>query len=292
MACPDLAPPVGVWLGATTSAAERDDGPVRRRIRGRVVNGGEQIRPDGDEPRLLVGGSEADDARVPRSGRREASALDGPDLDERVARIVHELRSPLAATLQAVELLARTPEQPPDPELLAIARRQLQSGLTRVERLLLVLSGGGDPTEAAPRPHELRALVDGILATRPAPVDGPRIEVDVDPALRVTVDHTAFEHVLDNLLANAVRHAPPGSTVRVGASSQPTEVWLEVADGGPGIDPEVVSTVFEPFVRGRNGGAGLGLAIVRQLTEAQGGRVWIDQSTTAGTRVVVALPPA
>jgi two-component system, OmpR family, sensor kinase len=223
-------------------------------------------------------------------GEESTTLLDSPDQGEQVARIVHELRSPLAATLQAIDLLERTPDLPPDPTLLGIARRQLTSGLRRVEQLLLLLSGEGDHAPAAPEPHRLYPLVTETVASRPHPDDGTTVAVEVDPELVVNVDRFAFEQILDNLLTNALRHAPPDSVVRIGSEPRPGEVWLDVTDRGPGIDPAVAATVFEPFVRGTGGGAGLGLAIVRQLAESQGGRVWIEEGLARGTRVVVALP--
>jgi two-component system, OmpR family, sensor kinase len=225
-------------------------------------------------------------------GGRPTRVLEDPDQADQVARIVHELRSPLAATLQAVELMARTPDAPPDPDMLAIARRQLTSGLRRVEQLLVLLSGEGHHALDDPEPHHLRQLVDEILAARPAPEEQAALDVDIDPRLMVAVDRVAFEHVLDNLVANAVRHAPAGTPVEVTATGRDDEVWLEVSDGGPGIDPDVAPRVFEPFVRGPGGGAGLGLAIVRQLVDAQRGRVWIEANAPRGTRVVIALPRA
>jgi signal transduction histidine kinase len=118
------------------------------------------------------------------------------------------------------------------------------------------------------------------------------VEVEVDPDLEVVVDRAAFEHVVDNLVSNAVRHAPAGSSVQVRAEPRGSEVWMEVADEGPGIAPELRDEVFEPFVRGQQGGAGLGLTIVRSFVEAHGGRVWIEEGRPRGTRVLVALPSA
>lgn len=253
-----------------------------------------------DEPRLLgdpgpaAPHETADAAETPMQttlpGEEPTTLLGDPDQGEQVARIVHELRSPLAATLQAIDLLAHTPDLPPDPTLLGIARRQLTSGLRRVEQLLVLLRGEGDHGPAAPEPHQLHRLVTEAVASRPDPEEGTTLEVEVDPELVVAVDRFAFEQILDNLLTNALRHAPAGSVVRIGSEPHPDEVWLDVTDHGPGIDPAVIATVFEPFVRGTGGGAGLGLAIVRQLVESQRGRVWIEESRTRGTRVVVALP--
>ena len=108
-------------------------------------------------------------------------------------------------------------------------------------------------------------------------------------------DEDRLTQTLLNLVVNARTHTPPGTPVRVRAEADPTHVRLVVEDDGPGIEPAVLPRVFEPFVTTRPGGArrtsGLGLAVVRSLTEAQGGTVAVDP-TWPGTRLVVTLPLA
>ncbi len=95
------------------------------------------------------------------------------------------------------------------------------------------------------------------------------------------------------LVINARTHTPAGTPVRVRATSGAGRARLVVEDDGPGIDPAVLDRVFEPFVTTRPGGerrtSGLGLAVVRSLTEAQGGTVHVDPAWS-GTRVVLDLP--
>ena len=98
--------------------------------------------------------------------------------------------------------------------------------------------------------------------------------------------------VLDNLLANALRHTPAGGRVSVGAADEgPGMVAFEVADTGEGIAPDDLPRVFERFYRGEksrsraSGGAGLGLAIARGIVEAHGGSIAVASALGQGTRV-------
>jgi two-component system OmpR family sensor kinase len=119
-------------------------------------------------------------------------------------------------------------------------------------------------------------------------------------AERVTVtgDDHRLRQVVSNLLANARLHTPPGTPVHVSVRAAGDRVRLEVADEGPGLEPDVATRVFERFFRGdpartrARGGSGLGLSIVAAVAEAHGGRVSVDTAPGAGARFVVDLPRA
>jgi signal transduction histidine kinase len=102
--------------------------------------------------------------------------------------------------------------------------------------------------------------------------------------------------VLDNLVANALRHSPAGETVTVRASAAGSRVAFEVVDRGPGIPPEERERVFERFYRADrarstdHGGSGLGLAIARWIVELHGGSIRADREAPLGCRMVVELP--
>jgi signal transduction histidine kinase len=220
------------------------------------------------------------------------AGTEGAGLAERVARIVHELRGPLASAAQAVAFIDSRRDEPPDPTILGVARRQLDVGLRRVEQLLVLLRGDVGRTHVAPVLRQLRELVLEVTEEHLAG-DLEQLQIDIDPSLWVDVDPGAFVHVLENLVRNATRYAPEGTSVSVAAEVRGERVLLRVSDEGPGIDPNVFDQVFEPFARGAGGGAGLGLTIVRHLVEAHGGEVWIEIDPSArGTCLVVALPPA
>jgi two-component system sensor histidine kinase KdpD len=122
------------------------------------------------------------------------------------------------------------------------------------------------------------------------------ITTECEPALPVVAaDPDALERVLTNLISNAIKYSPTGSTVRVGARPLAGAVAIEVADAGRGIPADVVHRVFEPYYRvpdaaGVAHGTGIGLAVVKALVEAHGGTVRVDSAPTIGTRVTVVLP--
>jgi len=101
--------------------------------------------------------------------------------------------------------------------------------------------------------------------------------------------------VLQNLLANAVRHTPAGGTVLIEASRWQTGLEVAVEDSGEGIDPEDLSRIFEPFYRAdparAGAGAGLGLALAKRIAEALGGRLEVENKPQAGARFAIRIPP-
>ena len=140
----------------------------------------------------------------------------------------------------------------------------------------------GECAEAA------RPLAEGNrVALRVSSPDGP---------LLVSGDATRLRQVMDNLVGNAVKFTPEGGWVELGLTRDGDEVSLAVADSGPGISEEDQVQLFEPFFRaestaGSVSGSGLGLAVVRAIVEAHGGRVGVE-SGPAGTTFAVRLPIA
>jgi len=110
------------------------------------------------------------------------------------------------------------------------------------------------------------------------------------------VDGVLLEQVFINLLENAVRHTPPDTPVEIAARAEVrsdggTDVVVEVADRGPGIDADVLPRVFEKFFRGPGaGGTGLGLAICRAVVEAHGGRIEATNREGGGAVFCFRLP--
>jgi len=116
---------------------------------------------------------------------------------------------------------------------------------------------------------------------------------DLPPAL---ADERRLEQVLSNLLHNGVRHTPPGGIVAVMAAAEQDALRIEARDTGEGIPPEELPYVWERFYRGESAraedsrGAGLGLALVKELTEAMGGTVEVKSILGEGSCFVVKLP--
>jgi len=111
----------------------------------------------------------------------------------------------------------------------------------------------------------------------------------------VSLDYLEISDVLLNLIENATKHTPAGTEIRVSAREARGEVQVEVADRGPGIPPEDVQRLFDPFYRVRTAGSrpkgmGLGLAVAKGLVEAHGGRIWAENRSEGGARFIFALP--
>lgn len=121
------------------------------------------------------------------------------------------------------------------------------------------------------------------------------VSVDVEPGCPfVSADPLRLRQVLLNLLHNALRHTPQGGIVRLAARRSHEEVIVSVADTGSGLPPDMLEQLFDRYhvTSDPERGGGLGLALVRQLVEAQGGRLWVASASTEGTESAFSLPMA
>jgi len=124
---------------------------------------------------------------------------------------------------------------------------------------------------------------------------GVTIATDVGKGnLRVAGDATKITWALSNLIANALRYSPRGGVVTLAAETDDGTVRVSVADTGPGIPAAAQERIFERFVQGADSGepgaAGLGLAIVRDIVQAHGGRIFLDSEVGRGSRFTLELP--
>jgi two-component system OmpR family sensor kinase len=208
----------------------------------------------------------------------------------------HELRTPLTVIRGQVEVLARMPE--PTAEDVRRVERLVRTEMVRMERLvedLLVLARADESEFLRKRAIDLeefcQEMLDGLRTTADR-----RFELDKVPAGNINADPDRLAQALRNLIRNSIDHTGPGGLVRLTASADGDRVTIAVEDDGPGIPPEQRERVFDRFHRtdsARNrarGGAGLGLAIVRAVAEAHGGRVAAGESPEGGARVQIELP--
>jgi two-component system sensor histidine kinase KdpD len=202
----------------------------------------------------------------------------------------HDLRSPLTAISAAAEMLdGETLLSPSEREELVASVRVEARRLSRLLSNLLDLSR----LEAdAARPRLELWTVDGLVARALEAIGPEAARVDVSlPAESATVrvDPDQVERVLVNLLENALKYSQ--GTVDLRAETGGRDLVLRVLDRGPGLDPDELERIFEPFLRGQGGGAGLGLAIARGFAQANGGRLWAEASAE-GSCFAFALPLA
>ncbi|MFK0294657.1 sensor histidine kinase [Streptomyces sp. NPDC090442] len=232
-------------------------------------------------------------ARLARTTNATLAALETSVERQRqfVADASHELRSPIASLRTQLEV-ARA-----HPELLELDG--LIEDTVRLERVasdLLLLAR----LDAGERPRAERLDLAELVRDELAHRIGDRLPIAVtlpDAAVPVEASRTQLARVLGNLLDNAQRHA--GSTVRVavrpGAAGT---VALDVTDDGPGVPPDDRERIFTRFIRlddartRDEGGAGLGLAIVRDVVQRHGGHIEVGDAERGGARFTVTLPAA
>jgi two-component system, OmpR family, sensor kinase len=218
---------------------------------------------------------------------------------EFVADASHELRTPLTSILANLELLQASLEgasQEDEREMVDSALRS--SG--RMSRLVgdLLLLARADAGRIGARTRCDLAEITGNAAAEVAPTIGERqLRIENDRPLPIDGNPDELHRMILNLLDNAVRHTPPGSTIELRARSKDGQAVVEVADDGPGVSPELREQVFERFVRSEGpadtatgGGSGLGLAIVNAVATSHGGTAGVGESDSGGALFSVRLP--
>ncbi|MFC5509537.1 ATP-binding protein [Massilia jejuensis] len=212
--------------------------------------------------------------------------------DEFLAVLGHELRNPLSPIVASLDLMDLRADGASLRER-TIMRRQVNHLKRLVDDLLDVSRITSGKMQLELRALNLADVVRHATASRP----GAPIALTAPAAVWVEGDESRLAQVLNNLLSNAERFGD-GAT-RVSLTADATTARLEVADGGIGMDPELLARVFEPFyqapqqVARSTGGLGLGLAIVRKIVELHGGRVSAHSAGHgSGSRFVVELPLA
>ncbi|XXX80720.1 PAS domain S-box protein [Sorangium sp. So ce134] len=220
--------------------------------------------------------------------------------DEFLATISHELRTPLNAILGWSSLLCDSVSDPEIARAFETIRRNAQAQARIVEDVLDVSRIITGKMRIEIKPTSLSAIVaDALEIVRPA-ADAKGIELVVQGAERPLMllgDPARLQQVAWNLLSNAVKFTEGGGHVRVELEQAGTSVRLAVHDDGRGIDPAMLSHVFERFwqadgsITRRFGGLGLGLSIVRHIVELHGGTVSVRSAGLGlGSSFFVALP--
>ena len=231
-------------------------------------------------------------ARIPRKGPDEivsladsfnqmAGALEEQERMRRefIANAAHELRTPLTNLQGYLEAL-RDGVIDADPATFESLLEESER-LVRLSRSLDTLAAGDAGGAPATVDLDLARLIrSAVDLARPGMVSGGlELSVDVPTDLPARGDPDQLAQVLSNLLQNAVRYTPAGGRIEVGAERRPSDILVSVTNTGDGIPSEDLPHVFERFYRVEKsrdrarGGAGIGLAIVRQLVEAAGGSV-------------------
>lgn len=285
---------VVVSVGLAVVLAARLALPMRR-----MARAAERIA-DGDYAARVAGGGPAELASLAESFNRMASSLAEQEQQRRdfIVNAAHELRTPLTNLQGYLEAL-RDGVIAPTPEQFSSLHEEAQR-LVRLSRSLDTLAEGHkDPANLECEEVDVGLAVrSAVEIARPA-FDAKDIKVDVSIPDRVVVraEPDGVAQVLANLLQNAARYTPRGGHASVRAVDSRRTVTVSVTNTGDGIPAADLAHVFERFYRvdksraAARGGAGIGLAIVKQLVEASGGRVGVD-SDGSETRFWFSLPAA
>jgi signal transduction histidine kinase/DNA-binding response OmpR family regulator/HPt (histidine-containing phosphotransfer) domain-containing protein len=223
---------------------------------------------------------------------------------EFVSIVSHELRTPMTSVKASLSLVLAGASGPVDPavaELLEIALRNTDRLVRLVNDLLDLSRLEAGRLELRPEPTPLDEVVRLSVETVGGVATEQKVKVVATaPATPVTVlgVRDRLVQVAVNLLANAIKFSPPGTRVEIRWWQDGADGVLEVADQGPGIPPDKVSVIFEPFrqldssTTRERGGAGLGLAITKGIVDALGGSVRVESDVGRGSRFLVRLPIA
>ncbi|MFD3165683.1 ATP-binding protein [Herpetosiphon sp. NSE202] len=228
-------------------------------------------------------------------------------LDDRralVASVSHELRTPVATMRGYLESSLHA-EQGLTPQIqrdLLVMERETLRLQQLIEDLFLLSASEVSRLTLNREAHDLAPLINRIVQTvQPLAWRQSRVDVlaecaaELDQAL---IDPQRFEQILRNLLHNALRYTPPGGLVVVQALNHGDQIEIYVRDTGAGIDPAELDSIWQRFYRAndqaneQHQGAGLGLALVKELSEAMGGSVAVESQLGVGTSFCICFPKA
>ncbi len=238
--------------------------------------------------------------RLTSAFNRMAAELARADQERRnlTADVAHELRTPIHILQGNLEGLLDGVYEPTPAHLEAMLEETRALARLVDDLLTLALAESGqlalviEPVEVDDLLADVKTSFSG-----PAETAGIALEATAEPGLVIQADAGRLDQVLSNLVANALRHTPPGGTIALHAASRNGMVQLRVRDTGAGIAAAELPHIFDRFWRGDRArshtggaGAGLGLAIARQLVQSHGGTIEVESELERGTTFTITLP--
>jgi signal transduction histidine kinase len=215
---------------------------------------------------------------------------------ELLAIVSHDMKNPLGALRLGARNLLGQPQGELGPqarkhgEFIARCAQRMESLIRNVLDAATIRTGHLSLVRG---PEDLSALIHEAVDTFRALADekSQLLRLEVPPSLPVEGDRERLLQVLSNLLANAVKFAPTEGRITIRAWV--TEGWVHcsISDDGPGIEPEALERVFDPYWSGESArGTGLGLSIVKGIVEAHGGATFVQSAPRVGTTIGFRLP--
>jgi two-component system sensor histidine kinase GlrK len=225
----------------------------------------------------------------------------GEEKNKFLRHMSHELKTPLANIREGTELLLDGSVgslEVQQQEVTGILRENGLKLQALIENLLNFSAWQTKTASLEITEFDLKPLVFSVLGQHRLPISNQkiRLQIAVSP-MRVRADEGKLRLVLENLVSNAIKFLPAGGVLHIGAEMQGTELIIDVADTGPGVDPEDAGRIFEAFYQGKRrqggtvGGTGIGLSVVAECVQAHGGRVGlVEDSEWLGAHFRVCLP--
>jgi signal transduction histidine kinase len=211
-------------------------------------------------------------------------------LGELSAVMAHEIRTPIGILRSSAQMLAREPHLSDEGRELTTF---IQSETERLNGLVSTLLDSTRTREPSMKPVDINELVHFSIALLSAQAEKNDIAITERRESRAAIvncDAEQITQVLLNLIQNALQILPRGGHVDVYCEAINERTIIEIADDGPGIEASALSRVFEPFFTKRDGGIGLGLAVVRQIIAAHDGTILAGKSAMGGALFTISLP--
>lgn len=217
-----------------------------------------------------------------------------------VATISHEFRNPLTSITMAVELLLGGKQAEFTAEGLSLAQA-IRDDAQRLTRLVSNLLKIAKLEEGEIKMELQNAHVSEMVVAGTAPLKMQLAEKNItlrfaipEGLPEVYVDATKATWILTNLVGNAIRYTPEGGEITVSAYHRDSKIFISVTDSGVGVPQRYHEKIFEKYTQvkasGKTGGAGLGLAIAKEIVEAHGGRIWVESEANKGACFKYTLP--
>jgi two-component system sensor histidine kinase/response regulator len=217
--------------------------------------------------------------------------------EERVCKMVHDLKTPLVSMGASARLLMKPREKDEALEMIQGIYENCQRLSRRLEEILLFSASSFSGNTVLMKEINLNLLANRLRESFQALAREKRIEMIFHPLpvfSPLDGDERWLERALENLLANALKYTPEGGRVEIGGSMNPDEEDMEiwVRDNGRGIFPEEVQQIFHPFHRGKNAldEPGLGLSLVKEVADLHGGKILVESKLQEGSTFSMVLP--
>ena len=217
--------------------------------------------------------------------------------DQLIGLVSHEIRTPLGGILGTLRLIEMDLDPGADNQLIEMALRSAELLLRLTNDLLSLEQIESGKFLIAPKSEPAASVLQIASDTMSAAAGEKKIALSIEPtALCAMADSDRIVQVLTNLIGNALKFSPDGSTITLAAEPHASMIRFVVRDQGRGIPADKIETVFQRFAqveaadKHEKGGAGLGLAISRAIVEQHGGKIWVESEAGRGSSFFFTLP--